>query len=59
MVAVHPFDLHGAKLAGLQTAWVRRQDVPPEYPSYYESPDITVPSFLELAAELERHASGA
>ena len=50
LVAVHPWDLHGAAQAGLQTAWLNRNgDV---YPSYFTAPDYTVTVLSELAALL-------
>lgn len=45
MVAVHPWDLHGAAAAGLHTAWVERTvaDRPPSrYPGYFRAPDHVV-----------------
>ena len=47
LVAVHPWDIHGAARAGLQTAWLNRTGAP--YPSYFEAPDYTVSSLPELA----------
>jgi 2-haloacid dehalogenase len=46
MVAVHPFDLHGAKTVGLQTAWINRTDA--TYPPFYKPPDVTATSFEDL-----------
>jgi len=40
LVAVHPWDIHGAAVAGLRTAWVQRGETP--YPSYFAAPDLTV-----------------
>lgn len=50
MVAVHPWDLHGAARAGLQTAWVDRDGR--HYPSYALPPTYTVRSVEELATAL-------
>ncbi len=50
MVAVHPWDLHGAGRAGLRTAYVDRTGTP--YPSTMRPPDLTVASFTDLAARL-------
>ncbi|SDO43511.1 2-haloacid dehalogenase [Cryobacterium flavum] len=50
LVAVHPWDTHGAAQAGLRTAWINRGDAP--YPSYFAQPDYTVPTLHELAARL-------
>ena len=47
MVAVHPWDVHGARRAGLQTAWVNRSGAP--YPAIFEEPTHTVSSLEELA----------
>lgn len=47
LVAVHPWDIHGAARAGLQTAWLNRTGA--LYPSYFEAPDYTVSSLPELA----------
>jgi len=33
LVAVHPWDIHGAHQAGMRTGWIRRQDTP--YPDYF------------------------
>ncbi|MEZ5117487.1 MAG: haloacid dehalogenase type II [Candidatus Nanopelagicales bacterium] len=48
MVAVHPWDLHGAGLAGLRTAWVRRRSEE-VYPSYFRTPDLAVSGVDDLA----------
>lgn len=47
LVAVHPWDIHGAARAGLHTAWLNRTGA--LYPSYFEAPDYTVSSLPELA----------
>jgi 2-haloacid dehalogenase len=47
LVAVHPWDIHGAAQAGLRTAWLNRTDA--VYPSYFTAPDFTVPALSELA----------
>jgi 2-haloacid dehalogenase len=52
MVAVHPWDLHGAKAAGMRTIWVNRTGR--EYPSFFAAPDLEVRSFEQLAADMER-----
>lgn len=46
LVAVHPWDIHGAARAGLRTAWVNRRGA--IYPSYFVRPDITVAALTEL-----------
>lgn len=44
------FDVHGAKRAGMQGAWVNRKDLPEE--QFGARPDITVDTFHDLADEL-------
>jgi 2-haloacid dehalogenase len=51
LVAVHPWDIHGASRAGLATAWVNRSGAP--YPGYFRAPDYTVGNLGELAGTLE------
>lgn len=51
MVAVHPWDLHGAAAAGLRTAWVNRPAVGPalrHYPAYFTAPDRVVAGVGDL-----------
>jgi 2-haloacid dehalogenase len=50
LVAVHPWDIHGASRAGLSTAWVNRAQGP--YPSYFQGPDITVAALPDLVPAL-------
>ncbi|KRE78208.1 haloacid dehalogenase type II [Arthrobacter sp. Soil763] len=50
LVAVHPWDIHGAAAAGLRTAWINRSGVP--YPGYFSAPDYTVASLRELPGTL-------
>ncbi|MCZ2402553.1 haloacid dehalogenase type II [Paenarthrobacter sp. Z7-10] len=50
LVAVHPWDIHGAARAGLGTAWINRNGS--AYPAYFNAPDYTVESLEELAAAL-------
>ena len=57
LVAVHPWDIHGAAKAGLQTAWINRAGAP--YPSYFASPDHTVTVLTELPAVLAGDGPGA
>ncbi len=52
LVAVHPWDIHGASQAGLQTAWVNRGGE--LYPSYFARPDISCRSLEELADTLAK-----
>ena len=51
LVAVHPWDIHGAKTAGLQTAWINRSAT--AYPSYYAQPDVEAQDLIELARTLQ------
>lgn len=50
LVAVHPWDIDGARRAGLATAWIDRSGGP--YPSYFGTPDVRVASLPELADAL-------
>lgn len=50
LVAVHPWDVHGAACAGFSTAWLNRSGGP--YPAYFAAPDHTAASLTELAAAL-------
>lgn len=50
LVAVHPWDIHGAHQAGLATGWVNRTDA--RYPSYFAAPDLEATSLVDLAAQL-------
>ena len=50
LVAVHPWDIHGAARAGLRTAWVNRAGV--GYPGYFQAPDFTVTALTGLPAAL-------
>ena len=48
LVAVHPWDIHGAAAAGLQTAFVNRTGT--LYPAFFTRPDLEVATLGELAA---------
>jgi len=50
LVAVHPWDIHGAAQAGMRTAWLNRTDA--AYPCYFTAPDYTVCTLGELAPRL-------
>jgi 2-haloacid dehalogenase len=39
LVAVHPWDVDGAKRVGMSAAWVDRRSEP--YPPYFSAPDVT------------------
>ena len=55
LVAVHPWDLHGAAAAGAATAWINRSGDP--YPGHFSQPGHVVSSLPELAGVLGRSAS--
>jgi len=48
LVAVHPWDIHGASRAGLRTAWVNRTGA--HYPACFAAPEVEVASLEQLAA---------
>ncbi|MET4589840.1 haloacid dehalogenase type II [Arthrobacter sp. 754] len=50
LVAVHPWDIHGAAQAGLATAWINRTGS--TYPAYFSAPDYTVASLEKLPEAL-------
>lgn len=50
LVAVHPWDIHGAAAAGLSTVFVNRTAT--VYPDYFTRPDLEVSSLTELATLL-------
>lgn len=52
LVAVHPWDIHGAAQAGLRSAWLNRNGA--LYPSYFAAPDYTSDSLSKLAIQLGR-----
>ncbi|MET3919122.1 haloacid dehalogenase type II [Arthrobacter sp. UYEF20] len=54
LVAVHPWDIHGAARAGLATAWINRSGS--AYPGYFAGPDHTAESIGGLAVVLARAA---
>lgn len=47
LVAVHPWDINGAHLAGMRTAWVNRTGA--TYPEYFNPPTLQVGSLTQLA----------
>lgn len=47
LVAVHPWDINGAHLAGLRTAWINRTGQ--QYPSYFNAPTIEAQTLTHLA----------
>lgn len=50
LVAVHPWDIHGARKAGLATCWINRSGT--TYPSMFLRADLQASSLTELAALL-------
>jgi len=50
LVAVHPWDIEGARNAGLATAWINRSGT--RYPVYFARPDLEATSVLDLARQL-------
>lgn len=50
LIAVHPWDIHGAHEAGLRTAWINREGA--QYPAYFSRPDLEAPSLPSLAEQL-------
>lgn len=52
LVAVHPWDVHGAHRAGLATGWVNRTGR--TYPPHFVTPDLEVSSLVDLAERLGR-----
>ena len=54
LVAVHPWDIHGANAAGLRTAWINRSGG--TYPAYFSKPDIEAADLQALAGKLSRPA---
>lgn len=47
LVAVHPWDIHGAAMAGLRTAWINRTGAP--FPSCFRAPEIEAEHLVGLA----------
>lgn len=54
LVAVHPWDVHGARHAGLGAAWIDRT-AGAAYPGHFAAPDLTATSLIDLAEQLGRH----
>jgi 2-haloacid dehalogenase len=50
LVAVHPWDIHGAARAGLRTAWLNRTGA--SYPDYFAAPEFRITALTELPAAL-------
>jgi 2-haloacid dehalogenase len=56
LVAVHPWDIHGAATAGWRTAWLDRRGEP--YPASMRQPDLTAPDLLGLVERLTADPEG-
>ena len=50
LVAVHPWDIHGARAAGLRTGWINRRAA--SYPGYFSPPDLQAPDLSALARQI-------
>jgi 2-haloacid dehalogenase len=50
LVAVHPWDVDGARRAGLLGIWINRKQIP--YPTAFLPPDLEVPDIAALADAL-------
>jgi 2-haloacid dehalogenase len=50
LVAVHPWDIHGARQAGLRAGWISRRPAP--YPGYFAAPDLQAPDLSALARQI-------
>jgi 2-haloacid dehalogenase len=50
LVAVHPWDIHGAHHAGMRTGWIARSPSP--YPGYFDAPDLRAPDLGALARQV-------
>ncbi len=50
LVAVHPWDIHGAHRAGLRTGWVNRTAA--SYPAAFSAPDLVAGDLVQLASRL-------
>lgn len=57
LVAVHPWDVHGAARAGVRTAWVNRSGR--AYPSYFTPAELEVSSVPDLARRLADGQGGS
>jgi 2-haloacid dehalogenase len=50
LIAAHPWDVHGAKRAGLRAGWVNRRGQP--YPEVFAPPDVSAGDLPALARAL-------
>lgn len=53
LVAVHPWDVHGSRRAGLGGAWIDRSETA-AYPGFFARPTHRAPDLVELARVLEQ-----
>lgn len=52
LVSVHPWDIHGASVAGLSSVWINRSAG--IYPAHFRPATIVASSMIDVAAHLER-----
>jgi 2-haloacid dehalogenase len=50
LVAAHPWDIHGAREAGMRAGWIVRRQAP--YPGYFAAPDFQAPDLGALAGQI-------
>jgi 2-haloacid dehalogenase len=50
LIAVHAWDIHGAKRAGVRAAWLDRAGTP--YPEVFEAPDLSAADLPALAGKI-------
>lgn len=50
LVAVHPWDINGAAVAGMATAWINRSSAP--YPTFFSVPSYIAMNLNDLAEQL-------
>lgn len=50
LVSAHPWDIHGAKRAGLRAGWCNRDGAP--YPATFDPPDVTGDNLLAVVEAL-------
>ena len=50
LIAAHPWDVHGAKQAGLRGAWLNRRAAP--YPGVFAAPDVTATDLPRLVDQV-------
>lgn len=55
LVAVHPWDVHGALNAGMYAVWLNRGGG--EYPSYFTQPSAEIPSLTSLVTAVKNLGS--